>query len=398
MEINENNPPNSIGILPSFGSSASFSSINNEFKFGDNIKQITNKGINSLNMTLNLSFEELTDIETTQILSFLHDQFKDEPQSYSNNQSIPALGGSFTNKRVDPFLYQPFYPYKQNRFTCINYNHNKNYYNSNNVSASFECIAPSVLMNTDNGPDYNDVLGTQYNASEDGELMSLSPLLTLGENNYLYHPGGESTSNNYKAYKFISYENGNSIKVEPPMKAGDGEFFSNAYTRDNLNRSSIFINNPQDCSFYPYKPKTIRKIGGQDVLEEINMRMFDFRPSNIFSVNHSPKLKASNVTDFYKKYNKYGMNSNLNVLSLEFNGRSDIEAKRILLFLEAHLGYKKFGFHLQKDYRPEITSTGTHKNYFSAFFCPEWNHTVVYKDNHDISVTFVESFHFELNI
>ena len=108
--------------------------------------------------------------------------------------------------------------------------------------------------------------------------------------------------------------------------------------------------------------------------------MFDFRPTKTSSLSYSPKYKQSTVTDYYVKYNKYGLNEDFLTLSLNFDARSDLEAKRILLFLESHLGYKKFGFHFQKDYSEKI----------HYFYCPEWEHTFVYRDNHSIQAKFIE--------
>jgi phage-related protein len=95
----------------------------------------------------------------------------------------------------------------------------------------------------------------------------------------------------------------------------------------------------------------------------------------------------------YKKFNLYGFNPNLSNLKLNFDGRSDKEAKSILLFLESHLGYKKFGFHSLKEYGgndSDASNSTPHRKTLSFFYCPEWTHTFNYKNNHSISATFIE--------
>ena len=121
--------------------------------------------------------------------------------------------------------------------------------------------------------------------------------------------------------------------------------------------------------------------------------MFDHYPSYAFQIKHSPKYKQSNVIEIYKRFSLYGFNSNLANLSLEFNERTDEDAKRILLFLESHLGHKKFGFHIPQDYSNNLSSsdfTSPHRKTFSTFVCPEWSHTISYKNNNSISATFIE--------
>ena len=72
--------------------------------------------------------------------------------------------------------------------------------------------------------------------------------------------------------------------------------------------------------------------------------------------------------------------------------RSDEEAAEILQFLENHLGYKKFRFNLPRPYiKDSDYFTTPNRKLTSIFYCPAWEHNVVYKNNHRITVTFVES-------
>lgn len=391
MDINNTRHDNSdynlfYNLLPGFGSSASFSSLSESITFGDNRSQRMLKGINGLQMTLNLNYNNIKDDEANDLLGFLQSQFYYDPQNYSND-------GTFTNKRIEPFDCQPFYPYKSNKFICLDYKHDKSYYNSNTVSTTLSSVAGSVLSSVESGPVFNQNISAQFNFTEQGANSVISNQSTtlsilLNNKNYIYD------KDKYIARKVLNenFTLGPNLGFSSKFISIDHGLFSpdslsNAETQHTDMRHSIYIDSPNDCSYYPYEPK---HNGG-----ELEYRMFDFRPNNQMSISSSPKYKASTTSDVYKKFNKYGFNANLNNLSLTFDARSDLEAKRILLFLESHLGYKKFGFHLQSDYPKKDAPNSNrgktpHGSKLSYFYCPEWQHTFVYKDNHTIQATFIE--------
>jgi len=393
MEINHQRV-NEITELPSYGSTAKFSAVLGSFNFGDYWSSRSIKGINGLNMTLDLNFNELTDLQTQNLISFFQSQFYYDLQDYSND-------GSFSNKRITPFEYQPFYPYKKNQFTCLNYNHNKSYYNVNSVSASLSCVGASTLSCVEpNNFEYSNLSATFDLQIFELPGIKVSLITNTSENNtiYLNQDSLIFVPNSYVNYRVLSYPHvitpGETEVVtldkEEHLSASDS--FSGGITYNTQLRNSIYIDNPNDCCFYPYA-HLCNFQGGINVEQNLNERVFEFRPSNIFSLSHSPKHKQSTVNDFYKKYSKYGLNPSLNNITLEFNMRKNLEAKKILLFLESHLGYKKFGFNFQKDYNnfDYVASNATSLNKpISTFFCPEWTHTVVYKNNHTISATFIE--------
>ena len=82
----------------------------------------------------------------------------------------------------------------------------------------------------------------------------------------------------------------------------------------------------------------------------------------------------------------------MSTFNVVFDMRDDEEALEILQFLESHLGYKKFRFSMPRPYgsdKASITTPGRQDN--SVFFCNDWQHDIVYKNNHLISATFIES-------
>jgi len=370
---------------PSFGVKASFSSLNDEFIFGDNHKKMMSRGINSLSMSLGVEFDIMTDTEVNEILSFLQSHFYYDPQDYNT-------AGKFNNKRITPFAYQPPFPYKANNFYCNSFKHDKKQFNNNSVSASFACAHATSLdsIETYRGFDNNGEYSNVDSGLETSEIINKSPdvqaINTIGgvfDQSYDLQPNVNIfPTGSYANVEITSRRSSTPISLKSNHSVPSSSQFVIPNTPS---RSSIFINNPNECSYYPYNPHVE---GGT-----IKTRMFDFRPSSSISINHTPKFLSSSSSEIYKKYAKYGFNPNLHNLNLKFNQRDDLEAKRILLFLESHLGHKKFGFHLPSEYRNSISdavNTTPHRRTFSHFYCPEWTHSYTYKDNHNIDVTFIE--------
>lgn len=362
--------PSSFNWYPEFGASASFSSLYDGPVFGDAHKQPVGRGINHLSMKLSMNFNILTDIEAENIVAFLESHFYYEPQSYNS-------AGYFDNKRITPFKYQPFYPYKSHDFYCTSFNHKKNDFNNNLVAVSFECAHPTVLDSIETNNNYHPItdslLKNNSSISNTQTSIGFSSLnansFNLKQNNHIFASGS------YNSIKVHADAISSPISVS--QSVGTTSINQTFLIPNTTDRHSIFIHNPNECSYYPYN----------------NIRIFDFKPSRVLDISKSPKYLNSSVNEISKKYNKYGFNPNLNNLSLEFKGLTDLEAKRILLFLESHLGYKKFGFHVSNQYRNPIEDAvhrTPHRRNYSHYYCPEWNHTFTYKDNHSINASFIE--------
>lgn len=141
-------------------------------------------------------------------------------------------------------------------------------------------------------------------------------------------------------------------------------------------RRNIYIEDASELPSYPY----------------LKVRSFDFLPSISFDIQNTPVHKETAFTQVYKRYTKVSINQNLVNITVEFSQRSDAEAKEMLQFLESHLGYKKFRFQLPRPFSKDLGhyTTPASPN-TSVFYCPSWEHTVVYKNNNKISCTFIES-------
>ena len=141
-------------------------------------------------------------------------------------------------------------------------------------------------------------------------------------------------------------------------------------------RSSIYLKDPNELLKYPW----------------IEVRNFDHKPSLSFSWEETPIHVQSSFIEYYKHEYKKQVNQNLTTVNLVFDKRSDTEAAEILQFLEAHLGCQKFRFQMPRPYLKDDDYTTTQtRPYQSTFFCPSWSHDVIYKNNHTITATFIES-------
>jgi phage-related protein len=141
-------------------------------------------------------------------------------------------------------------------------------------------------------------------------------------------------------------------------------------------RSSIYIEDPERIAKFPY----------------YKVRNFEHRPTLSFNLSQKPTHTQSKFLEYYNKRYKKSINQNMSTFNVVFDMRDDDEAVEILQFLESHLGYKKFRFAMPRPYGADassLTTPGRPNN--SVFYCPDWQHDIVYKNNHLISATFIES-------
>jgi len=108
-------------------------------------------------------------------------------------------------------------------------------------------------------------------------------------------------------------------------------------------------------------------------------RSFYFQPDLDFEIPVSPKFIKTEFDSSAPAFENYGINKT----NLEFNynltNRSDKEAQAILKFLDVNGGFKIFEMTLPTPYNKLIN-----------VYSPEWNHTYKFKNNHDLSIKFIE--------
>ena len=152
----------------------------------------------------------------------------------------------------------------------------------------------------------------------------------------------------------------------------------------NLNDVSFLPENHQFyyCSGAIDAPTNSHPTGINGIPTENNpwSRAFSWKPSLGLSIKEEPRLKESTLGfSSYKQVYNDGINESLLNFDLSFKNRDDEETKAILHFLETHYGAKSFSYKLPAPY--DTTK---------RFICPEWKHTYVFKNTHDIDCTFVE--------
>ncbi len=190
--------------------------------------------------------------------------------------------------------------------------------------------------------------------------------------------------------RIVFLKNYRQFQLASPVKRGD-------FTVDLIPLSDFTLEAEEDIellipavrgrhSIYLEDPNRIPKY------QWAKVRNFEQRPSLTFTLKNTPTNIETKFIKYYKKAYKKEVNQNMSTFTVVFGQRDDEEALEILQFLESHLGSKKFRFTMPRPYLSDDDILTTQaKKYSSVFFCPSWNHEVVYKNNHKITATFIES-------
>ena len=109
-------------------------------------------------------------------------------------------------------------------------------------------------------------------------------------------------------------------------------------------------------------------------------RELDFQPTYSSQVAKETSIIKTELPYSFTKRTDFGLHSNtIKQFKLDYRGISDAEARCILHFLIGRQGYRKFQYKIPKIY-----------NQNKYFFAPQWQHTFIYKNVNDISVTLIE--------
>ena len=133
--------------------------------------------------------------------------------------------------------------------------------------------------------------------------------------------------------------------------------------------------NPQSGN----RPWILDEDGATSINRNMWTREFYWSPSVPFDIKHSPSIERYGTAHgpYTQYYPENQQNINMLEMELSFENRSDQEAYAILHFLEMHLGYLSFLFVPPAPY-----------NRKRRFYCENWSHTYVFRNNHTISATF----------
>lgn len=306
-----------------YGSSVNFRANNYRYEYGNGYYILQPKNINNLVFEADLQFKNRTNREANAIVHFLenhqgqHEQDKPSPNlKYSQGISGFRWDGNAT-----------FHPYDNTevqgkKFYCSEWNHSLNFENSNDIKVKLRNLDTSIL-NKSVGlfvadiPNYSD---TEYYEKND-------IVLNTANQKYYYCKSDQTLA-------------GQTISLE----------------QENWSRE------------FGYH---------KDVSTNFWSRDFFWKPSISLSVAQKPKMNEIGLGAGYTQIYRDGINNNLLSLDLQFNNRTDSEARAILHFLEQHYGAIPFQFNPPAPY--ESTKT---------FVCQEWNHVYNYKNNHSIRAKF----------
>ena len=402
----------------SYGSSADFIGDNFSIKKEEGGRLDVSKSLNALPMRMNISFKERDDRESKAIIHFLQEKYF----QYEGIYNLNHLGERNELAEVGAFDFTFTKPYKTSqKVVCREFSQDLDFRNNNNITASFENLYASQTSTVSSFDGYNyrlDFLsylklpagGPPYSKAFVKDVpVTLDIYTSTDANGGVVHPAG---AENCQSFGVFFPPGINEIAPTDPATGGDRIFLFQNYRKvkltSTITKSSTTISVTPLESFsvsssLDHFPILIPCVGGQSSMyieepEEIlwypwlRLRSFPFKASSSQDVPQAPRHVNASFTSYYKKLYKAGPNQNLLQLSVSFDYRTEREAKEILLFLEQHLGYKRFRFQLPRPYTKGDTAAATlAEKRISMFFCPEWKHSVVFKNCHRIEAKFIET-------
>jgi len=314
-----------------YGSSVNFQCENKKSEYSDGYYIYQPVGINSVKMQVDLQFKNRSNKEANAILHFVESHLG----QYEKDRSSPNLKYS---QGINGFSWgqeSSFHPYdsaeiNSKKFYCLEYSHSLNFENSNDVNVKLSNFDTS-LLNKSEALYIN--AATAYDETEYYEKNDI--VLFEDNHKYYYCISDEAVSERSPAVRTITWQR-------------NGGYF----LEEN---------------------------------EDIWTRDFLWKPSLGLKISQAPRLKSIKLAQDYTQIHRDGINENSLVLDLEFNNRTDDEARAILHYLEHHYGCVPFRFNVPAPYEKDRN-----------FLCQTWTHTYNYKNNHSIKAKF-EEFPFNLD-
>jgi phage-related protein len=365
---------------PSFGAKFNFTNYIKTKKLGDGYEKHAVNGVNSLKLNIDYTFPNLTTKKASAIVHFLQQGDRVDSSSFTADDEANPLSSAL----ISYFDLELPFPYKSKKVVLERYSHKENYFNNHTIDASFLCDKESNLDNVASCAGVNGNL----DSSTIFNLESSSISLTKGVEKIF--TGTKTINTSEKSNVFLkNYAKGSIASTSPGSQeirftpnadytidapTQEMEFilpFTNAY---GLSRSSIFIDSVESISYYPYD----------------KIRTFPFFADLNFSISKNSLSGQSAMQNEYALFYKKSLNSTAVTIRLSFSRRSDEEIKSLLFFLESHLGYIPFRFKTPKSYNNKGINEDFKKTINRTFYCPEWSHDYVYKNNHTIAASFIE--------
>jgi len=402
---------------PSYGSSASFRGTNFTLEKEEGERFDIAQEINALPMSLSLKFDERNDKEARAIIHFLQEKYF----QYQGIYNLDYTGNRNELSEVGSFKFSIGKPYKdEQHYVCREFKDNVDARNNHSISASFENLYGSTLSSVSSHNAYNPRLDflsyIKFGGSApysqqfvEGVPVTLSIYTSTDANGGVPPSVGSENCQSFG----VQFPTGVSQVETTDAEGNDRIFYLQNYRKVTLSSVVTFASTTItitpletftiNSAITPFFPILIPCVTGQqsiylDKPQEVlwypwlRLRSFPFKASYALDIAQQPRHAGISFVDYYKKLYKVGPNQNLFTLQVQFQYRTEEEAKEILLFLEQHLGYRRFRFQLPRPYikgdTPEATLC---EKRISMFFCPEWTHEIRFKDCHLITATFIET-------
>lgn len=209
------------------------------------------------------------------------------------------------------------------------------------------------VNNIDNTYNENDLYNINVSASTDqsSTLLNWNNSFVTGSN----IKGDWAVSTIYSKYDVVRY-------------TGNATFPSNT-------------GNLYDSFYYCKQSHTSQSTLNPSSVDNVNWsKEFFFQPTYSTQVSKETSIIKTELPYSFTKRTNFGLHANtLKQFRLDFKGVSDTEARCILHFLISRQGYKRFQYKIPKIY-----------NQYKLFYAPQWQHTLVYKNVNDISITLIE--------
>jgi len=300
----------------SYGATVDYKGLNYSTEYGDGYYNLLNKSENAVRATFNVSLEKRTDKETKAALHLLEDSF--------NKGNRPTGGYTGIN-------WTPFPPYNMSgEFFVESFDHVYESPDVNKVTTTFYNETASLtdwkqlyIPFTNTKGDYiNDITYYQHDIAYLRTLPE-TPLVLDGQSGWYYFTGEKHVD----------------------------------YSADTGILGSVF-NSPS----------------GQYTLWSKDKFYFDINQG--LNIPQNPRFTKQDLRNEFTQRFSDGINKNLLLFTVTFQGRNDKETKAMLHFLEHHRGTQLFQF------TPPAPYNFTNK----VFVASTWSHNIHFKDNNDITV------------
>jgi len=310
----------------SYGATVNYETLNYTTEFGDGYYNVLNKSENAVRASFSTSFDKRTDQETKAIVHILEDSF--------NRGNHPSGGYS-------GIPWTPFPPYNQSgEFFVESFTQGYESPDVNSVSTTF-------FRETASTTDWKAL----YIPFEDTRMGYADSIRGDVTTNYFQHDA---------TFLRTLADQEDLLPAETGWYYFTGEKHAD-YTPETGILGTIY-NSPT----------------GQHPLWTKDNFYFDLNQN--ISIPQNPRFTKQNLDNgFVMRFNE-GINKNLLAFPVDLKGRTDKEALAIVHFLEHHGGVRLFQF------TPPAPYDFTNK----VFLAANWSHTIIFKDNNDITVNMRE--------